>query len=107
MNYRFTLERYSGLKSRFKCPNCGKPHRFSRYVDNQTDEYVDISVGRCNREIKCGYHYTPKQYFEDHDDQKPKTIPVKQQHFKKPLTNKISYIDPYILKRSMASRHNN
>lgn len=23
------------------------------------------NVGRCNREIQCGYHYTPKQFFED------------------------------------------
>jgi hypothetical protein len=27
-------------------------------------------VGRCNREIKCGYHYPPAQYFRDHPDQR-------------------------------------
>jgi hypothetical protein len=29
------------------------------------------SVGRCNHESSCGYHYTPKQFFADHPDQKP------------------------------------
>ena len=24
-------------------------------------------VGRCNREVNCGYHYTPKQYFADNE----------------------------------------
>jgi hypothetical protein len=31
-----------------------------------TGKHVHPTVGRCNREINCGYHYTPKQYFTDH-----------------------------------------
>ena len=27
--------------------------------------YINDRVGKCNRIDKCGYHYTPKQYFED------------------------------------------
>jgi hypothetical protein len=27
-------------------------------------EHIHPSVGRCNRESNCGYHYTPKQYFQ-------------------------------------------
>ncbi len=107
MNHRFTLEPYSGLKSRFRCPNCGKNNCFSLYVDIQKNKYIDISVGRCNREIKCGYHYTPKQYFEDHQDQKPKTAPIKRTPSKQLVPNKIGYIDPYILKRSITSKHSN
>ncbi len=67
MSYRYTLQSYLGLKSRFRCPNCHKTYKFSRYIDTETNEYVHKHVGRCNREIKCGYHYTPKQYFEDHN----------------------------------------
>ncbi|GAA4276712.1 DUF6371 domain-containing protein [Aquimarina mytili] len=66
MNYRYTLQSYSGIKSRFRCPNCHKTNKFSRYIDTETNEYIHEIVGRCNREIKCGYHYTPKQYFGDH-----------------------------------------
>src|SRR5690606_11776260 len=29
-----------------------------------THELLDPVVGRCDREDKCGYHLTPKQYFE-------------------------------------------
>ena len=27
--------------------------------------YTGASVGRCNHESGCGYHYTPKQYYQD------------------------------------------
>ena len=27
--------------------------------------YINDDVGKCNRIDKCGYHYTPHQYFED------------------------------------------
>ncbi|CCH55577.1 hypothetical protein BN8_04844 [Fibrisoma limi BUZ 3] len=37
----------------------------SRYVDTETGELLPDHVGRCNRESNCGYHYTPRQYFED------------------------------------------
>ncbi len=58
------------MRSRFTCPNCGKPHCFVRYVD-ENGAMLHESVGRCNHESSCGYHYTPKQFFADHPDQKP------------------------------------
>jgi hypothetical protein len=64
--HRYILEPYKGMKSRYRCPNC--EHRdktFSLYIDTETGEYLSQSVGRCNRESKCGHHYTPKQYFQD------------------------------------------
>lgn len=64
--HRYILEKYNGMKTRYRCPSC--QHRdktFSRYIDTQTGEHLHASVGRCNREINCGYHYTPKQYFSD------------------------------------------
>ena len=66
----YNLQKYSGMRSRFTCPNCGKPHCFVRYVDENGD-MLHESVGRCNHESSCGYHYTPKQFFADHPDQKP------------------------------------
>jgi hypothetical protein len=63
MRYRFTLERYKGGRTRHTCPNCGKAKELTRYIDTQTGNYLADNVGRCNREVNCGYHYTPKQYF--------------------------------------------
>lgn len=33
-------------------------------LDTQTGNYIDENVGRCNRENKCGYHFTPKAFFQ-------------------------------------------
>lgn len=65
MRYRFTLEKYKGTRTRHACPSCGKGGEFTRYVDTETGKHLADHVGRCNREIKCGYHYTPKQYFAE------------------------------------------
>lgn len=59
------LEKYRGRASRHKCPACGDPLSFAYYLDGGTGEIINEAVGRCNHESGCGYHYTPKQYFED------------------------------------------
>ena len=64
-NYRFTLEKYRGIKSRYTCPQCGRKYVFTRYIDTETNQYISDDVGKCSRLDKCGYHYTPKQYFSD------------------------------------------
>jgi ribosomal protein S27E len=65
--YRYTLQPYSGPHSRFKCPECGHRNKtFSRYIDTETGEYLRDDVGRCDRELNCGYHYKPKAYFMQH-----------------------------------------
>ena len=63
--YRYQLERYRGRGTRYVCPNCGRKYAFTRYIDTNTNTYVNDRVGKCNRLDKCGYHYTPRQYFED------------------------------------------
>ncbi|MBO7189948.1 MAG: hypothetical protein J6V55_05110 [Alistipes sp.] len=64
--YRYTLERYRGLSTRYTCPQCGRKHTFTRYIDTENNnQYISDNVGKCNRLDKCGYHYTPKQYFTD------------------------------------------
>ena len=63
----YSLQRYKGTATRHICPNCGDRHSFAYYVDEQ-DTPLHPSVGRCNHESGCGYHYTPKQYFQDHPE---------------------------------------
>ena len=66
MSYRFILEKYRGLSTRYTCPRCGRKHTFTRYIDTENNNnYISDNVGKCNRLDKCGYHYTPKQYFAD------------------------------------------
>jgi hypothetical protein len=66
--HRYILEPYKDLNSRYNCPGCKKPKTFSRYIDSTTGQHLHASVGRCNRESNCGYHRTPKQYFQDNPD---------------------------------------
>jgi hypothetical protein len=61
---RFTLQPYRGPSSRFRCPLCRNAHKFTRYIDTRTGEYLGEDVGRCDREQNCGYHKKPKDYFE-------------------------------------------
>lgn len=68
MNY---LQKYKGKSTRYKCPSCGRMQSFTLYLDGNTHEPIHQTVGRCNREIKCGYHYTPKQYFTDNPQKLP------------------------------------
>lgn len=69
MSYKWILEPYSGSKSRYKCPNCGRNHSFTRYVDAEaygpkdakthTIIYpLDLTCGRCNF-TSCGYSKYP------------------------------------------------
>lgn len=70
--FRFSLEKYSGSKSRFYCPTCNKKE-FTRYIDNEIKDYIEESVGKCNRLERCGYHKTPKDFFKE-SGQKPALI---------------------------------
>lgn len=60
--YKYQLEAYidaikRGRKQKHKCPNCHH-NTFVRYVDADGN-YVGYDIGRCDREIKCGYHKKP------------------------------------------------
>lgn len=73
-NHTYQLEKYIGRSSRHECPQCHDKNSFALYID-EMGNVLDKSVGRCNHESGCGYHYTPKQYFSDHyTDKLPKTI---------------------------------
>ncbi len=68
--HTYSLQPYEGPGSRFTCPACGGKRCFTRYVDENGD-WLDEAVGRCNHESRCGYHYTPRQFFEDHPSARP------------------------------------
>lgn len=59
------LQKYKGQSTRHTCPQCGAKQSFTLYLDGNTHQPINQKVGKCNRESKCGYHYTPKQYFMD------------------------------------------
>ena len=88
------------MNTRYCCPDCQQSDKtFSRYIDKETGEHIHPNVGRCNREIKCGYHYTPKQYFQDNNisfDQ-PQLIPNTRQ------TKPVSFIPADVFEASLKS----
>lgn len=61
--YKYSLDK---KPIKHKCPQCEKK-KLVLYLDNETDNYLSFNVGRCDREINCGYHFTPKSYFNDHN----------------------------------------
>lgn len=77
MYKHYSLARYRGTSSKHKCPHCGQK-TFKFYVDEDgipfwedfKDSDPDVrvlaeKVGRCDNERKCGWNYTPKQFFEE------------------------------------------
>ena len=62
------MHKYSLHKKSIKhlCPNCNKK-TLVLYIDVESNEYVSNIVGRCDREINCGYHYTAKSYFNNNN----------------------------------------
>ena len=64
------LQPYKGKSTRHTCPACKTKYAFTLYLDGNTGQPIHPTVGKCNREIKCGYHYTPRQYFDEHPEYK-------------------------------------
>ena len=107
--HKYILEPYKGMNTRHRCPNCQqRDNTFSLYIDTETGEHINPIVGRCNRESNCGYHYKPKQYFQDNNisfdtpEQKAhKPLPVA--HQPKP----ISLIPIEVFKASLKAHETN
>ena len=68
--HRFILEPYKGISTRHTCPNCHRPRCFSKYIDTEKQIQFPKYVGRCDHEQKCGYHFTPRDYFEQNPSEK-------------------------------------
>ena len=58
------LEKYRGMRTKHACPSCGGRNAFVRYIGDD-GRYLAADVGKCDRDSKCGYHRTPKQFFAD------------------------------------------
>lgn len=75
------LEKYKGKDSRHQCPGCNDKSSFVLYYDTEKNMPIHKTVGKCNHESGCGYHYTPKQYFNDNSIQNN----FKPDHYIKPV----------------------
>jgi hypothetical protein len=95
MDHRYIFESYDGGRGRHTCPKCGHHKEFVRYIDTQTGLYLADHVGRCNREVKCGYHYPPSQFFADNPMAQTKLpVPeVRQKITKRPKIGRVKKID--------------
>lgn len=62
--YRFHLQKYRP-GSKIVCPECGRKACFTRYIDEERQISFPDNVGKCDHINSCGYHYTPKEYFND------------------------------------------
>ncbi len=107
--YRYILEPYKGMNTRYRCPNCQQRDKtFSLYIDTETGEHVHPTVGRCNRESNCGYHYTPKQYFQDNnisfDTPQPKAY---KPRILNPPPKPVSFIPKDVFKASLKAHETN
>lgn len=103
INHRYKLEPYKGMNSRYRCPSCQHRYKtFSLYIDTITGEHIHPSVGRCNRESNCGYHYTPKQYFEENNNSFNRPQPKAFKPLNDlPKTKPISFIPIEVFKESL------
>ena len=101
--YQYILEPYKGMNTRYRCPNCQRRDKtFSLYIDAETGGQIHPSVGRCNRESNCGYHFTPKQYFQDNNISSDIFLPkVYKPRSVAPQPNPVSFIPVEIFKASL------
>jgi hypothetical protein len=108
--YRYVLEPYKGIATRHTCPACEQKKCFSRYIDTENKVSFPSHVGRCDREEKCGYHFTPKQYFEENPDRRESFSdyqPTIQRSLPPVKEKEPSYIDPNLVESSLGHYQQN
>jgi hypothetical protein len=88
------LQKYKGKTTRHTCPQCEVKECFTLYFDGNTHQPINKRVGKCNRESKCGYHYTPKQYFIDNPDLNETTRQACDLHYSKPFVARQQTVVP-------------
>ena len=102
-DYSYQLEPYQGPATRYTCPRCDKHRQFVRYVHVITKEPLAHHVGRCNREQKCAYHYTPGQFLADHKIISPQETPSRLHAPGKSISKATCYIPISLLKASLTN----
>jgi hypothetical protein len=107
--HKYILEPYKGMNTRYRCPSCQQRDKtFSLYIYAETGEQINPSVGRCNRESNCGYHYTPKQYFQYNNISFDTPQPKVYNH--RPVTPQpkpVSFIPVEVFKASLKAHETN
>ena len=110
-DFRYILEPYKGSATRYICPQCQKNKQFTLYIDQQTGQPLSKLVGLCNRAVNCGYHYTPKQFFQDNEelnpDNKSNKLKVSNKVVKPQKQKPISLIQFNILERTLKAYDQN
>ena len=109
-NHRYILEPYKGMKTRYACPLCNSREKtFTRYVDTMTNEYINFNVGKCSRDNNCGYHYPPKQYFQDNNISfdNPQRKRLLKPKFIEPISRPVSFIPIEPFKQSLNDYEHN
>lgn len=105
-SHRYILEPYKGKNTRFNCPGCNQ-REFVRYIDTETGKHMAPTVGKCNRIDNCGYHYTPKQYFQDNNFDTPQVTPYNKINIVTPQQKPASFIPVEIFKASLTNHEPN
>lgn len=54
--YKYQLDQTS---KKFQCPQCHKK-TLVRYIETDSKQYLENHIGRCDRESKCSYNFSPK-----------------------------------------------
>ena len=79
--FRYKLEtpRITGRRQqKYVCPHCSR-RSLVRYVDTYDgNNYVADVVGKCDHLHSCGYHYKPREYYEDNKWLKEKVVRYQQ-----------------------------
>jgi len=103
---RFHLQKNKS-GSKINCPGCGKKQCFVRYIDEEGAIRFPETVGKCDHEGSCGYHYSPREYVRDNPNVLAKDNFISDRlSLKRPIVHKPvqlpSFIDGHILKRSLS-----
>jgi len=96
--YKYILEPYKGPRTRHTCPNCNRKE-LTRYINTETGKHLASYVGKCNRENKCKYHYTPKQYFRNNPQEQGKDSELWKTTYKPPKP--IQYLPREVMEKSL------
>ena len=101
---RFHLQRGTSV-NKISCPACHGKRCFRKYIDEEGKIIFPDTVGRCDHENHCAYHYTPKQFFADNPDMKPKdnslTYSTSHKVYMPRPEQEVSYIDASVMQKSL------
>lgn len=106
--YKYHLLKYKGKQSRLTCPECGRPHCFTPYVDDN-EQIIGEQYGRCDHESSCGYiSYPPapndwREPYPQRQYRKPQRKPtiIMKPKAKVTPTDQLSTIPMEIVKKTI------